>query len=597
MGVKKATRPVPIRVILLSLIPLLWAGCFTASRDAAKVGDRVLHETARADTRTKDTAPSRGGRDASAGSTRKTDAPEASLDKNGDARGKRDLASTKSPRSSGGLRDGSPKAAGSRTPVFKLAKGASEDEYVREVARKLADEHSSIERIRICFDSKDEEWWITLYENAGSFYDLKQFVWNIYLDTPEPFLVVERVSRRRLEDHLNAREPNRRCTVLEPGKTGPASALASSDAGDPDVEPAEGSRDHRSDRKSPTQARQADSSTVRPNASKPRPERVEPAPRAVRPHGNRAEKGDGPLLDAERKKPLRSGISSQPHGDRDTRPRPGLSKSAPTLPQTRDERTTRPVSEATTASRSGRIPSSPVHPPNASSPDDLLKPAYRPASAGPREDAKAAAAALSPREKESVERSGKATSLTVRSDPPEAPRSVEPTGRHGRKDAVPTYFVFAYGSKMNHPELLRWLKTHGYDSSMVVDAAPGILDGYDYVWNSYSPTRGGGVVNLEHKENAKVWGLLIEFQDPLLRAFDEREGHPTAYSRGPKRIPVTRVQDGKTVFAWLYLANAHKQKGRDVRPTKEYKNTIIQAARFWEFPKDYVSRLEAWKTR
>jgi len=150
---------------------------------------------------------------------------------------------------------------------------------------------------------------------------------------------------------------------------------------------------------------------------------------------------------------------------------------------------------------------------------------------------------------------------------------------------------------MNHPGLFQWLKKHGYDSSMVIDANPGILDGYDYVWNYYSPTRRGGVVNLEQKENAKVWGLLIEFQDPLLKAFDEREGHPVAYTRGQKRVAVRRVQDGKTVFAWLYRAKGHADQGRTVWPTRVYKNTIIQAARFWGFPEDYVSKLKSWKTR
>jgi len=150
---------------------------------------------------------------------------------------------------------------------------------------------------------------------------------------------------------------------------------------------------------------------------------------------------------------------------------------------------------------------------------------------------------------------------------------------------------------MNHPELLEWMESHGYDSSMIIDATPGILEGYDYVWNFYSPTRGGGAVNLERKKNAKVWGLLIEFQDPLLRAFDEREANTVAYSRGQKRVAVKRVQDGKTVFAWLYLAKEHSNGRRDIWPTREYKQTIIQAARFWGFPEDYVSRLKSWKTR
>ena len=150
---------------------------------------------------------------------------------------------------------------------------------------------------------------------------------------------------------------------------------------------------------------------------------------------------------------------------------------------------------------------------------------------------------------------------------------------------------------MNHPELLEWLDAHGYDSSLILSATPGILEGYDYVWNFYSPSRGGGAVNLERKKNSRVWGLLIEFEDPLLQAFDRREGHPFAYTRGHKRVAVTRAPDGEKVFAWLYLANVPANTRRDILPTPEYKGTIVQAARFWGFPEDYVSRLKSWETR
>ena len=55
-----------------------------------------------------------------------------------------------------------------------------------------------------------------------------------------------------------------------------------------------------------------------------------------------------------------------------------------------------------------------------------------------------------------------------------------------------TDFTFAYGSNMNRSELRSWLEANGYDSSLIVDASPATLEGYDFVWNYYSQARSGG---------------------------------------------------------------------------------------------------------
>ena len=69
-----------------------------------------------------------------------------------------------------------------------------------------------------------------------------------------------------------------------------------------------------------------------------------------------------------------------------------------------------------------------------------------------------------------------------------------------------TDFIFAYGSNMNRSELRSWIEASGYDSSLIVEATPATLQGYDFVWNYYSHGKAGGTVNLEHK----VVRLLIQ---------------------------------------------------------------------------------------
>jgi gamma-glutamylcyclotransferase (GGCT)/AIG2-like uncharacterized protein YtfP len=159
-----------------------------------------------------------------------------------------------------------------------------------------------------------------------------------------------------------------------------------------------------------------------------------------------------------------------------------------------------------------------------------------------------------------------------------------------------TDFVFFYGSGMNRSDLRSWLEGGGYDSSLVLNAEPARLEGYDFVWNYYSRGRAGGAANLERKDGSTTWGVLIEFEDSLLKAFDRKEGHPTFYSRGENRVPVQRASDGKTIFAWLYLAAPNKRGRRDVWPTRNYKKIILDAAQFWGFPEDYIEKLKSWQT-
>jgi len=157
-----------------------------------------------------------------------------------------------------------------------------------------------------------------------------------------------------------------------------------------------------------------------------------------------------------------------------------------------------------------------------------------------------------------------------------------------------TDFIFAYGSNMNRSDLRSWLESDGYDSSLVVDATPAILEGYEFVWNFYSEGKNGGSANLEPKEHATIYGILIEFDESLLKAFDRKEGHPYFYSRGESRVSVRRISDDKTILAWLYLAKPNRGDRRDVWPTREYRKTVLDAAMFWKFPEDYIEKIKNW---
>lgn len=160
-----------------------------------------------------------------------------------------------------------------------------------------------------------------------------------------------------------------------------------------------------------------------------------------------------------------------------------------------------------------------------------------------------------------------------------------------------TDLIFAYGSNMSRSELRSWLEAAGHDSSLVLEMTPAYLESYDYVWNYYSQGRGCGTANIEPKDGSTVWGILIEIDESLLKAFDRKEGHPYFYSRGTKGIPVTRAKDGEIVSAWVYIANPNTTSGRDARPSRDYKALLIDAATYWGFPQDYVETMKKWEAQ
>jgi hypothetical protein len=158
-------------------------------------------------------------------------------------------------------------------------------------------------------------------------------------------------------------------------------------------------------------------------------------------------------------------------------------------------------------------------------------------------------------------------------------------------------FTFAYGSSMNRSDLRSWLESNGYDSSLVTDSGLAILEDYDYVWNYFSEKRRGGGANLERKDGCTICGVLIEFDQTLMKAFDRKEGHPFFYSRGEQRIPVRKLNSAETVSAWIYLARPNRGVRRDIWPTREYKRIVMEAANFWNFPEDCLRKIQEWQTQ
>jgi len=105
-------------------------------------------------------------------------------------------------------------------PEQKPSTKTWEDEKVKALALELAKGSPPGTRAKICYAVKKDEWWVILYEDAGTMFDLKQYTWNREQNKLEQFLVLKTVPKDKIEERLRSSEPDRACEVLDvPKKT------------------------------------------------------------------------------------------------------------------------------------------------------------------------------------------------------------------------------------------------------------------------------------------------------------------------------------------------------------------------------------------
>jgi hypothetical protein len=439
-------------------------------------------------------------------------------------------------------------------------------------AYQLAVRIGNVKKIKICWDKKFEEWRFTLYHDVGDYYDLKQFFWKIDATQPEKFCVLRHLAKDRLNEAAAEPDGKRACSVFEPVPSFIQSVLTS-------VAPKKNESEI-SDVESPL-------ASVKPGGATRKAGPIAKLSPEDHPLGVPAEKEAGEASkETKRNVPERSvGVTSisvessrkavsicEPmHAARDARTPPDARKLAKPKPE-KDQSSTlakNPILNAPTSLETKARKAPPLF------------------------------------KAPSIESGGKIIAVSDEGIPDKRQR-IEPDLNHvsslgqltsDRHPEGRTSFVFVYGSEMNHQELMQWIEQNGEDPSAVLDAAPAVLEGYEYVWNFFSASRNAGTVNIEPHPDRRVYGLLLEVEEGLLRAFDARAGHPRSYSRGDERLAVKRVDDCRSFHAWTYRAKPNRAGRRSIFPKTEYKRKIVEAAMFWQFPKDYVEKLRDWPTQ
>jgi hypothetical protein len=105
------------------------------------------------------------------------------------------------------------KVADSKSAQGKSGKPLSEEEKVLNVATETVSSVASPIKYTVCYDQEKTEWWLTIYDDIGYAFDVKKFFWNPELEKFEPFLVLTKISKSRLNDELSKKSDTKKCSV------------------------------------------------------------------------------------------------------------------------------------------------------------------------------------------------------------------------------------------------------------------------------------------------------------------------------------------------------------------------------------------------
>jgi gamma-glutamylcyclotransferase len=145
-----------------------------------------------------------------------------------------------------------------------------------------------------------------------------------------------------------------------------------------------------------------------------------------------------------------------------------------------------------------------------------------------------------------------------------------------------TGLYFAYASNMAAETMARLCPGHRF-------AGVAELRGHRLAFTSRSVRTGTGVADIVAAAGHSVWGVLYELDAAMLAALDEKEGNGWAYER--RRVEVRRDGEDRALDALAYSVIARETA--DVRPSREYLQGLLGAARERALPDSYVTALAA----
>ena len=144
-------------------------------------------------------------------------------------------------------------------------------------------------------------------------------------------------------------------------------------------------------------------------------------------------------------------------------------------------------------------------------------------------------------------------------------------------------YHFAYGSNMNINELKKYI------TSYVKIIGVGYLDNYIFRYRKIKGRKLFAKGNIEKRKGSRVYGLVFEISGSLEKLHKKEGVFNDTYQI--EVFHVTLVENKKKIrcFSYVMTKNAVDQIGM---PGKEYKNNIVKTAIKYDFPLQYITRLD-----
>jgi gamma-glutamylcyclotransferase len=145
---------------------------------------------------------------------------------------------------------------------------------------------------------------------------------------------------------------------------------------------------------------------------------------------------------------------------------------------------------------------------------------------------------------------------------------------------------FAYGSNMD------WVQIRERCPSAQFMSVAKLPD-HRLAFTRKSETRKCGVADAVPEKGANVWGVVYQIDEVDVGRLDQSEGFRpgranNSYAREERHV----FGDGdktKPVAVSIYFAQREKNPPP---PNAPYKRVILEGARFWHLPEDYIAELE-----
>jgi gamma-glutamylcyclotransferase len=151
---------------------------------------------------------------------------------------------------------------------------------------------------------------------------------------------------------------------------------------------------------------------------------------------------------------------------------------------------------------------------------------------------------------------------------------------------------FAYGSNMDAAQMK-------CRCPLAKFVCRGKLPSYRLAFTRKSATRDCGVADVLPDQTQDVWGVVYELPDHELKNLDKREGYrpgkpydQSKYTREDQYV--WREGDAKRPLL-VALYRGYPQLDPPL-PSDDYKRLIVDGARHWNLPTEYIRQLESIQT-